>query len=171
MLRRLVGSEMVIRDRYYCNYVKIAVDGLAPNGEAINLIYGHMLSTSVSVGQRVNVGDQVGLSDNTGLSDSEHLHFESDLRSSGAATCPLYWAHFKYPIMFNPDGTHQLGRVVKVTAASTAIRNGRFDSSTQIGTAWQNQLYFCSYPKRGYYHVFIPNNTCLLYTSPSPRDS
>jgi len=146
-------------DPYYGNYVKIAVDGLAPNGEAINLIYGHMLSTSVSVGQRVNVGDQVGLSDNTGLSDSEHLHFESDLRSSGAATCPLYWAHFKYPIMFNPAGTHQLGRVVKVTAASTAIRNGRFDSSTQIGTAWQNQLYFCSYPKRGYYHVFIPNNT------------
>ncbi|HOC55404.1 MAG TPA: immunoglobulin domain-containing protein [Verrucomicrobiota bacterium] len=146
-------------DPYYGNYVKIAVDGLTPNGESVNLIYGHMLSVSVSVGQHVNVGDQVGLSDNTGLSDSEHLHFESDLRSSGAAICPLYWAHFKYPIMFNPAGTHQLGRVVKVTAASTAIRNGRFDSSTQIGTAWQDQLYFCSYPKRGYYQVFIPNNT------------
>ncbi len=146
-------------DPYYGNYVKIAVDGLTPNGDAVNVIYGHMLSVSVSVGQHVNVGDQVGLSDNTGLSDSEHLHFESDLRSGGTAICPLYWAHFKYPIMFNPAGTHQLGRVVRVTVASTAIRNGRFDSSTQIGTAYLDQLYFCSYPKRGYYQVFIPNNT------------
>jgi hypothetical protein len=61
--------------------------------------------------------------------------------------------------MFNPTGTLQVGRVVKVTAASTPIRSDRFDTSTQITTAWQNQLYFSAYPKRGYYQVFIPNNT------------
>lgn len=143
----------------YCgNYVKIAVDGTSPNGELIDLTYCHMLSVSVSVGQHLNVGDQVGLSDNTGNSTSEHVHFQTELRG-GAQTCPFYWAHFKYPIMFNLAGTIQIGRVVRVAAASTPIRTDRFDSSSTISTAWQNQLYFCSYPKRGYYQVFIPNNT------------
>lgn len=143
---------------YYGNYVKIAADGKAPNGESLDVIYGHMLSVSVHVGQRVNVGDLVGLSDNTGNSTSEHVHFESDIRG-GVSACPFYWAHFKYPIMFNPSGTLQVGRVVRVLAISTPIRSDRFDSSPQISTAWQKQLYFCSYPKRGYYQVFIPNNT------------
>ena len=143
---------------YYGNYVQMAADGAAPNGESIDVIYGHMLSVSVSVGQRVNVGDLVGLSDNTGNSTSEHVHFESDIRGA-ASTCPFYWAHFKYPIIFNPTGTVQVGRVVQVAVPSTPIRTDRFDSSTQITTACQNQLYFCSYPKRGYYQVFIPNNT------------
>jgi hypothetical protein len=98
------------------------------------------------------VGDPVGYSDNTGQSDSEHLHFMSEIRNV-ASTCPFYWAHFKHPIMFNPTGTMQVGRVVKVTAASTPIRADRFDTSTQIATAWQNQLCFSAYPKRGYYQV------------------
>ena len=143
----------------YCgNYAKIAVTAASPNGEAIDLTYCHMLSVSVSVGQHVNVGDFIGLSDNTGNSTSEHVHFQTEIRG-GAQTCPFYWAHFKYPIMFNTNGLIQIGRVIKVRAASTPIRTDRFDSSSQITTAWQNQLYFCSYPKRGYYQIFIPNNT------------
>lgn len=145
-------------DYTYGNYVRIAVDGLSPNGELLDLTYCHMLSLSVTNGQRVNVGDLVGLSDNTGQSDSEHVHFMTEIRGV-TNTCPFYWAHFKYPIMFNPTGTLQVGRVVKITAASTPIRTDRFDTSSQITTAWQNQLYFASYPKRGYYLVFIPNNT------------
>ena len=141
----------------YGNFVRIAVDTRAPNGELLDLTYCHMLSLSVTNGQRVSVGDLVGLSDNTGQSDSEHVHFMTELRGV-TNTCPFYWAHFKYPIMFNPTGTLQVGRVLKVTAASTPIRTDRFDSSTQITTAWQDQLYFASYPKRGYYQVFIPNN-------------
>jgi murein DD-endopeptidase MepM/ murein hydrolase activator NlpD len=140
------------------NFVRIAVDAAAPNGEALNLVYGHMLSVAVTVGQRVDVGDLVGLSDNNGNSTSEHLHLQSEIQG-GAATCPFYWAHFKYPIMFNPNGTHQIGGVVRVAAASTPIRTDRFDSSAQISTAWRDQLFFFSYPKRGYYQVFIPNNT------------
>jgi len=61
--------------------------------------------------------------------------------------------------MLNPTCIIQIGRVVKVTAASTPIRTDRFDTSPQITTAWQNQLFFSAYPKRCYYHVFIPNNT------------
>ena len=143
---------------YYGNYVQISPDGAAPNGELLDLKYGHMLSVAVNVGQRVDVGDLVGLSDNTGNSTTEHVHFESDLHG-GDSTCPFYWAHFKYPIMFNANCTLQVGRVVQVTAISTPIRADRFDNSPQITTAWQNQLYFCSYPKRGYYQVFFPNNT------------
>jgi hypothetical protein len=116
-----------------------------------------MLSVAVSKGQRVNVGDLVGLSDNTGNSTSEHLHLQSEIRG-GTQVCPFYWAHFKYPIMVHPSGTLQVGHVVKVTAASTPIRTGRFETNSQIATAFRDQFYFSSYPKRGYYQVFIPNN-------------
>jgi hypothetical protein len=142
----------------YGNFVRIAVEGRPPNGEQLDLTYCHMLSVAVSVGQRVSVGDLVGLSDNTGQSDSEHLHFMTELHGV-TNTCPFYWAHFKYPIMLNPAGTLQVGRVVLVGVSNTPIRTDRFDTSPQITTAWQNQLYFCSYAKRGYCQVFLPNNT------------
>ena len=138
------------------NYVRMAIDAASPNGEALDLLYCHMLSVAVNVGQRVNVGDLVGYSDNNGNSTSEHLHFQSDILG-GAATCPFYWAHFKYPILFNPNGMHQLGGIVRVTATHTPLRTDRFDSSPQISTACGTKLYFFSYPKRGYYQVFLPN--------------
>jgi hypothetical protein len=141
------------------NFVRIAVDELSPNGDPINVVYGHLLSVAVTKGQRVAVGDQVGLSDNTGNSTSEHVHFQSEIRASTSPTCPFYWGHFKYPIVFNVTGTFQVGRVVKITAVSTPIRTNRFDSSLQISTAYKDQLYFASFAKRGYYQVFIPNNT------------
>src|ERR1051325_4025405 len=128
---------------YGGNFVKIAADGLAPSGEALDLSTLHMLSVAVSVGQRVNVGDFIGLSDNTGNSTSEHVHIQSDIRANSMPTCPFYWAHFKYPIMFNAAGTIQVGRIVRITAISTPIRTDRYDSSSQISLAWQNQLYFC----------------------------
>src|SRR5690606_34834807 len=116
------------------NYVKMALDDASPNGEALHVVYAHMLSVSVTVGERVTVGDQVGLSDNTGNSTSEHLHIQSEL-SNGEARCPLYWAHYKYPILFNPGGGSQLGHVVKVTTESTPVRSDRFDTSPVITTA------------------------------------
>jgi hypothetical protein len=143
---------------YYGNFVRIAVDGGTPNGDLIDVRYAHMLQVNVTVGQHVNVGDFVGLSDNTGNSTTEHVHFQSEARG-GLPTCPFYWGHFKYPIIFNPNGLVQIGRIIKVTSPSTPIRTDRFDTSTQISTAYSNQLYFCSYPKRGYYQVFIPNNS------------
>ena len=144
---------------YYGNYVRIAVDGAAPNGEAIDVRYAHLLQVSATVGQRVNPGDYLGLSDNTGNSTTEHVHFQSELRSNQSVLCPFYWAHYKYPIMFNLAGTLQVGRVVRVTAPSTPIRSSGLDAGAQISTAYSNQLFFCSFPKRGYYQVFLPNNT------------
>ncbi|MBA4150203.1 MAG: M23 family metallopeptidase [Verrucomicrobia bacterium] len=143
---------------YYGNFVRIALNDLSPLGQLIDVRYAHMLQVAVTNGQQVNVGDYVGLSDNTGNSTTEHVHFQSEIRN-GATLCPFFWAHMKYPIMFNPAGSIQVGRVVKVTSTTASIRSGRFDSASQISTAHQNQLYFASYPKRGYYYVFIPNNT------------
>jgi murein DD-endopeptidase MepM/ murein hydrolase activator NlpD len=141
----------------YGNYVRVAVDGTSPNGEQLDILYLHMWTVMVTNGQRLNVGDQVGLSDSTGNSTSEHLHIQSEIRGS-SSRCPFYWGHFKYPIMFNPAGNHQIGRVVKVTANSTVVRTDRFDNSSQITTVYKDQLYFSSYPKRGYFQIFIPNN-------------
>lgn len=145
---------------YYGNYVKIRVtSGLSPEGQVLDVILAHQLpQVQVTVGQNVVTGQVLGYSDNTGASTSEHLHFESLPPSATDGDCPFYYGHFKYPIMFNPSGTKQFGHVIQVTAASTPIRADRFDTSAQIATAYQNQLYFCSYWKRGYYRVFIPND-------------
>src|SRR5436309_10590621 len=114
----------------------MAVPAASPTGEAIDLTYGHMLSLSGSVGQHLNVGEFAGLSDNTGNSTSEHVHFQTEIRG-GAQTCPFYWAHFRYPIMFNANGLIQIGRVIKVTATSTPIRTDRFDSNCSSVTVTQ----------------------------------
>lgn len=142
------------------NYIKIALDDPAPNGETLFVIYAHMLSVSATVGQRVEAGDQVGLSDNTGNSTSEHVHIQSEI-PGGEARCPHYWAHYKYPILFNPTGTSQLGHVVKVIAASAPIRSDRFDTSPTVSTAHQGQRFFASFAKRGYYRIFIPSHSGL----------
>ena len=131
------------------NFVRIAVDGAAPNGEALDVIYMHMLEVAVTVGQPVSVGDYVGLSDNTGNSTTEHVHFQSQFQTNGLEACPFYWGHFKYPIVFNSTGTLQVGRVIKINAISTPIRTNRFDTSLQISTAHKDQLYFASFAKRG----------------------
>lgn len=145
---------------YYGNYVKLQVSGgTSPNGEPLDVIVAHMLPTiQVTLGQNVATGQLLGYSDNTGQSTSEHVHLESRVRNASAGICPFYHGHFKYPVMFNPAGTKQVGHVIQVTAASTPIRADRFETSAQITTAHQNQLYFASYWKRGFYRVFIPND-------------
>lgn len=142
------------------NYVKIQItSGSSPEGENLDVILAHQLpQVQVSVGQNVVTGQLIGYADNTGNSTSEHLHFESRIRNASSGICPFYYGHWKYPIMFNPTGTKQVGHIIKITAPSTPIRSDRFDTSQQIATAHQNQLYFSSYWKRGYYRVFIPND-------------
>jgi len=54
----------------YGNYVVIA------HGRGIETLYGHMLSTSVNVGDVVKSGQVIGLEGSTGFSTGPHLHFE-----------------------------------------------------------------------------------------------
>lgn len=145
----------------YGNYVRIAVSsGNSPLGETVDVITAHLLpNVQVTVGQIVAAGQLIGYSDNTGNSTSEHCHTEVILRSSATTRCPFYHALWKYPIMFNPNARVQIGHVIRVTAASTPIRADRFDSSTVLSTAWQDQLFFASFSKRGYYRIFIPNDS------------
>lgn len=151
---------------YYGNNVLITADGLSPRGEQLTIRVAHLLpNVQVSVGQHVNAGQLIGYSDNTGNSTSEHAHVESALVSGGAIRCPFYYGHYKYPIMFTPNGSVQVGHVVRVKAASTPIRTDRFDSSPVVTTAHQGQLYFASFAKRGYWRIFIP------YSAASPDTS
>jgi Peptidase family M23 len=142
----------------YGNFVEIAIDGLSPLGQSLDLITAHMLPGSpVSVGQRVVSGQLIGHSDNTGNSTSEHCHVESSIRG-GSTLCPFYNALFRYPILFNPEGTIQVGHAVRVTVESTPIRTDRFATSSIVSTAHHDQIYFASYGRRGFYRIFIPND-------------
>ena len=144
----------------YGNYVRIAVNsGTSPEGQALDYITAHMLpNIMVTVGQSVVAGQQIGFSDNTGNSTSEHSHCEAIIRPTSAYACPFYSALYKYPVMFNPTGSVQVGHVVRVTAASTALRADRYDTSAQVTTAHAGQTYFAAYWQHGYYRVFIPND-------------
>src|SRR2546430_9468324 len=54
----------------YGNYIVIA------HGGGIATLYGHLLDTSVKVGDRVVRGQMTGLEGSTGLSTGPHVHFE-----------------------------------------------------------------------------------------------
>lgn len=65
----------------YGNYVVIA------HGAGIATLYGHLLQTNVSVGDRVVRGQVIGLEGSTGLSTGPHVHFE--LRVNDQAVDPM----------------------------------------------------------------------------------
>lgn len=57
------------------------------HGSNLSSLYGHLSSTTVSVGQSVKKGDLIAYSGNTGNSTGPHLHFE--VRENGVATDPM----------------------------------------------------------------------------------
>jgi murein DD-endopeptidase MepM/ murein hydrolase activator NlpD len=65
----------------YGNYVIVA------HGGGIMTLYGHLLDTSVNVGDRVFRGQRVGREGSSGLSTGPHLHFE--LRVKDQVTNPM----------------------------------------------------------------------------------
>ena len=65
----------------YGNYVVVA------HGNGIETLYGHLLDTTVSLGDVVSRGRQVGHEGSTGLSTGPHVHFE--LRVYDQAVDPL----------------------------------------------------------------------------------
>ena len=65
----------------YGNYVIVA------HGAGVMTLYGHLLATSVSVGQHVVRGEVVGLEGESGFATGPHLHFE--VRVGGVVTDPM----------------------------------------------------------------------------------
>ncbi len=65
----------------YGNFVVIA------HGAGIETLYGHLLTTKVSFGDRVSRGKVIGLEGSTGFSTGPHVHFE--LRVNNAVVNPM----------------------------------------------------------------------------------
>ncbi|TMD97845.1 MAG: hypothetical protein E6I72_04865 [Chloroflexi bacterium] len=65
----------------YGNYIVIA------HGGGIATLYGHLLQTTVSAGQKVARGQLIGLEGSTGYSTGPHVHFE--LRVNDQVTDPM----------------------------------------------------------------------------------
>jgi murein DD-endopeptidase MepM/ murein hydrolase activator NlpD len=65
------------------NLVEIAGEG---EWEGYSVLYAHLASVSVQMGQKVRVGQAVGIEGNTGASGGLHLHFE--LRKGGSPIDP-----------------------------------------------------------------------------------
>lgn len=63
-----VCTETALDSSGYGRYVKLENDDCG-------VLYGHMESVRVSVGEKVHPGKVVGFSDNTGNSTGPHLHF------------------------------------------------------------------------------------------------
>jgi murein DD-endopeptidase MepM/ murein hydrolase activator NlpD len=65
----------------YGNYVIVA------HGAGVMTLYGHLLETSVTVGEHVVRGQVVGLEGESGFATGPHVHFE--IRVGGLVTDPM----------------------------------------------------------------------------------
>lgn len=82
------------RKDFYGNLVIIEHDRLAPNGEPLYTLYGHMFRVNVETGQRVEQGDRIGQVGATGVALGAHLHLEvriGDMYDYGNTYNPDLW--------------------------------------------------------------------------------
>lgn len=77
---------------FYGNLVVIEHDRLAPNGQPLYTLYGHMLRVGVETGQRVEQGDTIGQVGATGVALGAHLHLEVRIGDM-----------YDYDSTYNPD--------------------------------------------------------------------
>jgi murein DD-endopeptidase MepM/ murein hydrolase activator NlpD len=79
---------------FYGNLVVIAHDRLAPDGQTVYTLYGHMFRVAVESGQRVERGDNIGQVGSTGVALGAHLHLEvriGDMYDYGSTYNPDLW--------------------------------------------------------------------------------
>jgi murein DD-endopeptidase MepM/ murein hydrolase activator NlpD len=79
---------------FYGNLVVIEHDRLAPNGQPLYTLYGHMFRVDVETGQRVEQGDKIGQVGSTGVALGSHLHLEvriGDMYSYDSTYNPDLW--------------------------------------------------------------------------------
>lgn len=95
------------------------------------IIYGHMQTATVNVGQQVDTGDQIGTS---GGDNGPHLHFELRIPNQGCAAFGGYAIVNPEPLLMNteepqppsPPSTVQFkeGDTVETTTANLNLRTG-----------------------------------------------
>jgi murein DD-endopeptidase MepM/ murein hydrolase activator NlpD len=79
---------------FYGNLVVIQHDMLAPNGEPLYTLYGHMFRVDVATGQRVELQQKIGSVGSTGVALGSHLHLEvriGDPYDYGSTYNPDLW--------------------------------------------------------------------------------
>ncbi|MFZ4826258.1 MAG: M23 family metallopeptidase [Phototrophicaceae bacterium] len=119
----VIGAQL----NYYGNAVILQHDFTSPEGLPIYTLYGHLSSTTVTVGQRVARGDQVGDVGATGIALGPHLHFEvraGDPFNFNATRNPELWLH-PYP-----DYGTLVGRVMLNGATVTGEVTIQIDVAT-----------------------------------------
>lgn len=74
---------------YGPSYGKYVVVRVRFRGRTRQVLYAHLSSTKVRVGQYVRAGDTIGFSGDTGNTRGAHLHYEERVSPFN------YWSHYK----------------------------------------------------------------------------
>lgn len=151
---------------YYGNLVVLELDGVDPaGGRPVYMLFAHMDTIDVEVGDDVEVGHVLGTVGNTGIAQGAHLHFEvrlGDMYDYGATRNADLWL-----APFEGFGTI-VGRVVdgsgnplREVAVTTTDLDGvtRYtwtyaDDSVNGDDVWGENFSLGDLPA-GYYRVYI----------------
>ena len=155
----------------YGNYVVVR------HYNGFETLYGHLASPGAEPGTIVKAGDQIGVGGNTGRSTGSHLHFET--RYEGNPMNPKNVYNFN---PFEPVSDH-----IIITARSFDIRSLSLKNEYgSVGDKVRSRTKAWTKVRQGDTLGAIARRTgvsiaklkklngmkssCLLYTSPSPRD-
>ncbi|MBN1679206.1 MAG: peptidoglycan DD-metalloendopeptidase family protein [Anaerolineae bacterium] len=110
---------------FYGNLVILEHDLVAPTGEPLYTLYGHMSQVDVTSGQRVKLGDKIGEVGATGVALGAHLHFEvrlNDPYDYGSTVNPDLWLRswMGFGVLagrvFDRDGSRIYGATITLSA-------------------------------------------------------
>ena len=117
------------------NYVAVRIDGTA-----IIMLFFHLQSRAVKVGQRVKVGDIVGYNGKTGNATGDHLHFELR-KAEGSPTGNGVWgdpARFRLTVDLLAKVKIAVGdnkEVEQLKAQIESLRGERSNLAAELGIA------------------------------------
>lgn len=154
-----------VRENFYGNLVVIQMDATW-EGRTLYTLYGHLQSTTVTVGQVVNTGDLVGYTGDAGVAYGAHLHFEVRLDDPydyfSSVRNPSLWYQ---PI---PNAGALAGRVIN--AKGRFIPGARIfinckDSLRFVDTYWDQGTPPDNWLVENFAISDIPNGNCNVSTT------
>jgi murein DD-endopeptidase MepM/ murein hydrolase activator NlpD len=167
-----LSTQFGPQTHYYGFLVVLRLDAVDPTGgQPIFMLFGHMDTIEVEVGDRVEAGDQIGTVGNSGVALGAHLHFEvrlGDMYDFNSVRNPDLWLG-----QFNGFGT-LVGRVedgngnplpeVTVTVRDVDGAYVPFytwtyaDDTVQPDDTWEENFTLGDLPE-GWYRVYIHHPT------------